>query len=145
MEGWDIKTILVGYDGSEGSDKALALATALARQDKARVVVVTTFDLPYFDLAPDWAAVGARAGSVIVEAQETAQDAASRLEAAGIEAETDVVDGPAGQALINAADARQVDLIVVGRRGRGMAASLLLGSTTEYVVRRATVPVLVAH
>ena len=56
-----------------------------------------------------------------------------------------MVDGQAGEVLLRLAAAQDADLIVIGRRGHGLVASLLLGSTSEYVVRRATVPVLVAH
>jgi nucleotide-binding universal stress UspA family protein len=43
MNDWDIKTILLGYDGSEGAERAARLASVLARQNKARILVITTF------------------------------------------------------------------------------------------------------
>ncbi len=140
MEDWAIKTIVLGYDGSEGAERALRLASSLARQNKARVVVVTAFSWTYtID------AMGERVAQLVQEAETIAQEAVAKLQAAGVEATSEVRDGSGGEAVLHGAEAQEADLIVVGRRGRGLAASLLLGSTSEYVVRRATVPVLVAQ
>jgi nucleotide-binding universal stress UspA family protein len=140
MEDWAIKTIVLGYDGSEGAERALRLASSLARQNKARVVVVTAFSWTYtID------AMGERVAQLVQEAETIAQEAVAKLQAAGVEATSEVRDGSGGEAVLRGAEEQNADLIVVGRRGRGLAASLLLGSTSEYVVRRATVPVLVAQ
>ena len=52
-----------------------------------------------------------------------------------------VVESPAGPGII--ANARDAELIVVGRRGLGTVRSLVLGSVSSYVVQHATCPVLV--
>jgi len=54
-----------------------------------------------------------------------------------------VVESPAGPAIIE--NARDAELIVVGRRGRGTVKSLVLGSVSSYVVQHATCPVLVVQ
>ena len=54
-----------------------------------------------------------------------------------------VVESPAGPAIIE--HARDAELIVVGRRGRGAMKSLVLGSVSTYVVQHATCPVLVVQ
>jgi nucleotide-binding universal stress UspA family protein len=89
--------------------------------------------------------MGDRADQAADHAESVAQTLVSRFQGDGIEASAEVVDGQAGEVLVRAAAAQNADLIVVGRRGHGLAASLLLGSTSEYVVRRATTPVLVAN
>lgn len=132
MEGWNIGTILLGYDGSEGSERAAQLATALARVEQSRIIVLTAFPHGYNPIDPG-------------KQGQSAQALTDRLMAEGIEAELDITHNNADESLMLAADARKVDLIVIGRRGRNRAASLLLGSTSEAVIRRATVPVLVAH
>lgn len=139
MSEWDIKTIVLGYDGSAGADKALGLATTLARQHKARVVVVTAYELK----SPD--TDGYRWADLRDSATEVAQKAVAALAEAGADAEVEVSDGAAGDVLLSTANSRNADLIVIGRRGQGLIAELLLGSVSEYVVRRAKVPVLVAH
>jgi len=139
MSEWGIKTIVLGYDGSAGADKALGLATTLARQHKARVVVVTAYELK----SPD--TDGYRWADLRDSATEVAQKAVAALAEAGADAEMEVSDGSAGDVLLSTATSRDADLIVIGRRGQGLIAELLLGSVSEYVVRRAKVPVLVAH
>jgi nucleotide-binding universal stress UspA family protein len=139
MSDWDIKTIVLGYDGSEGADKALGLASTLARQHKARVLVVNAYELRNPDTD------GYRWADMQDNAREVAQKGVAGLAEAGVEAEAEVSDGPAGDVLLRTAKSRDADLIVVGRRGQGLIAELLLGSVSEYVVRRAKVPVLVAH
>jgi nucleotide-binding universal stress UspA family protein len=139
MKDWDIKTIVLGYDGSEGADRAFRLASAVAHQNNARIFVVTAFHGDHAD------GLGEKASLEIGTAQETAREVALKLRAAGIEAEPEALEGPAGDALLRVAETREADLVVVGRRGHGFVAGLLLGSTSEYVVRQAKVPVLVAE
>ena len=140
MEDWDVKTIVLGYDGSEGAERAARLASAMARQNQARIVVVNVFHWSY-----SLDAMGERADQAADEAEAIVEGIVSRLQEEGIEASSEVVDGQAGEVLLRSAFAHEADLIVVGRRGHGLVSSLLLGSTSEYVVRRAAVPVLVAH
>lgn len=139
MRDWDIRTIVLGYDGSEGADQAVGLASMLARQNNARIFVVTAFRGTRID------GLGEQAGRRISTAAETAREAVAKLRAAGIEAEPEALEGPAGEALLRVAETRDADLVVVGRRGHGLVAEVLLGSTSEYIVRQAKVPVLVAH
>jgi nucleotide-binding universal stress UspA family protein len=61
----------------------------------------------------------------------------------GVELSTEVVGGPAPKTLIDAS--RDADLIVVGSRGHGGFAGLLLGSVSAQVVRHAACSVLVAR
>ena len=66
--------------------------------------------------------------------EAVAGDAADRIDRV-------VVESPAGPGII--ANARDAELIVVGRRGLGTVRSLVLGSVSSYVVQHATCPVLV--
>jgi nucleotide-binding universal stress UspA family protein len=150
MEHWEIRTILLGYDGSDGAQRAADLAAALARQNNARIIVMTAF--PHHSRSREFARgkpflgrSDEEIGFELTAASETAHGLVEQYEAAGIAAEPDVLEGPASEAILGAAGAHNPDLIVVGRRGHGTTAELLLGSTSEYVVRRAKVPVLVAH
>ena len=140
MKSWDIKTILLGYDGSAGADQAAWLVSGLAQQNHARIVVVTAFHVRL-----EVGGEQERTIRAMFEAEEIASKIVGELQAAGIEAEAEVLEGPAGEGLLRAAEAHNADLIAVGRRGHGLTAGLLLGSTSEYVMRQAKVPVLVAH
>lgn len=138
MRDWDIKTIVLGYDGSEGAAQAADLAAWVARKNNSRILVVTVFSGTYGDT------LGKRSTREISEAKDIARDLIAKLEESGIRAAPEALQGSAGDALLRVAEAREADLIVVGRHGREGLAGLLLGSTAEYVVRRAKVPVLVA-
>ena len=54
-----------------------------------------------------------------------------------------VVEGPAAEAILRAAEESKPDLIVMGSRGAGGFANMLLGGVAEHVIRYSTTPVLV--
>lgn len=140
MDDVAMQRIVLGYDGSEHSEKALALATSLARQYGASVVVVHAF--PRFPRVTTPTSEDSRE---IHDASKLAESVVKRLRAAGVEAEPDVLEGPAAEAILKAAEAHRADLIVVGSRGLGQFRGLLLGSQSDRVLHYAKVPVLVAR
>lgn len=134
------KTILLGYDGSEGSRKAVDMAAGIARTYAASIVVVSAFHhLPLL------AEPGADDFNEIHDAHALSDELVKELRLKGISAEADVLEGPAADALLNAAEAHQADLIVVGSRGLGHLREMLLGSTSDRVLHYATTPVLVVR
>jgi nucleotide-binding universal stress UspA family protein len=135
-----LETILLGYDGSEGSRKAVDMAAELARTCQASIVVVSAFHH-----MPRVAQPKSDDFNDIHEARRLADALVQELALMGISAEADVLEGPPAEAILNAAEARQADLIVVGSRGFGQFKGLLLGSTSDRVVQHATIPVLVAR
>jgi nucleotide-binding universal stress UspA family protein len=74
-----------------------------------------------------------------------ADDAAQKLREAGVDILVEVLEGPPANAILNVADVRQCDLIIVGSRGHGSLASLLLGSVSHRVLSHARVPVMVVR
>lgn len=149
MEDWEIKTIVLGYDGSEGSERALRLAAALARPGQATVYVVHAFEPPNLDPVSTFGGSSppptSRLDHAMASARDVGDKAVLELTEAGIEAEPEMIQGSPGAAILDVAEAKAADLIVVGRRGHGFLKELLLGSTSEHVVRRAKAPVLIAH
>ena len=136
----DIRTILLAYDGSESSEQAFDLARALALKYGSKIIVVHAFHhMPRVTQPSD------EDVREIHQGRELAAGVVQRLSEDGVEAVADVLEGPAAEAILNAAEAHRVDLIVVGRRGLGKFSGLLLGSTSDRVLHYATVPVLVAH
>lgn len=123
--------VVVGVDGSEGSEQALRSVVRAFAGAPVHFVLVEVVD---FDAAARSAADG-----------ETAR-AERRL--AGFEAEfasvesTHVIAGRPAPALARTASEQSANLIVVGRRGRGMSVRLL-GSVAEAILRETDLPVLV--
>ena len=68
-----------------------------------------------------------------------------RLAKLGIATQIAMPDTVPAQGILDAADEHKVDLIILGSRGRGTFANLLLGSTAERVLRYAKVSVLIAR
>ncbi len=138
-----IKTIVVGIDGSLHSRKIVAYAADLAQKYDAAVFVVYAYSP-----IPTW--LGNRelervAGVEVDKGMELLAPYVELLRRAGIQAEPEVMEGPAPRAILNVAQTRQADLIVIGSRGLGAVRGLLLGSVSERVVRLATCPVLIVR
>ena len=134
--------IVAGFDGSESARRALTWAADEARRRGARLDVVQAWHVPYSVAAPVSGysvvagALESTAGSDICDAL-----AAPDLADLPVPATPVVVQGPAGPAILDAAEG--ADLIVLGTRGLGTVAGALLGSVTHHVVHHATRPVVV--
>jgi nucleotide-binding universal stress UspA family protein len=140
-----MRRILVGVDGSEAANKAARLAAEVAERFGARLTLA--YVVPRLLLPPD--AYGLTVAEVEAEhrshAEEVLRQARAELGAAGAAADVSVLYGPPAEALVEAADEAQADLVVLGSHGRGAVARVLLGSTTDRVVHICTRPVLVVH
>jgi nucleotide-binding universal stress UspA family protein len=135
------KRILLATDGSSHAQEALVYAQKLALRDEAQVIVVHAFDPVPTYLGEPW---GDQAIARHVSLGEgVAKDAAQRLEKAGVDVITEVLEGPPADAILRVADVRECDLIVMGSRGHGTLASLLLGSVSHRVLAHARVPVMI--
>ncbi len=132
--------IVVGVDGSPASVEALRWAARQAGLTGAVLEAVTSWQLPtsygadIFRADVDWAANAQVAlDTACREAGDCAPPAAQRT----------VTQGQPAHVLVDAsADA---DLVVMGTRGHGGFAGLLLGSVSEYVIAHAKCPVLVVR
>lgn len=137
--------ILVAVDGSEHSLKAARTAAELARSLNAKELrIVVAYDPipPYLGEPNLQAAINAR----LDEAQKIM---AKALEVLGSLPEgllhTEILEGPAAEAILKVAETHQSDLIVMGSRGLGRLTGLLLGSQSQKVVQHARCPVLIVR
>jgi nucleotide-binding universal stress UspA family protein len=136
-------TIVVGTDGSKGSEAALSEAVDLAKRLDAKLVVVAAA-APVSDLLGG-SVYQARVSEHMNRARE-ALDAARRIVVtAGVEAEYEIFEGDAAEELAKIAESRDADLVVVGTRGLGALAGSLLGSVSSELVRRSSRPVVVVR
>jgi nucleotide-binding universal stress UspA family protein len=131
--------IVVGVDGSDGSDRAVAAASDVAKRDGASVVLVHVVEriAAKGDMAP------LRADEPAVK--EGIEKQAADLREAGIDAdvrfEAVILGGPA-RTIADVADETGADLIVVGTRGHSALAGVILGSVTQKLLHLASCPVL---
>ena len=133
--------ILLATDGSSHAEEALKYARDLARRDHAQVIVVHAFAPVPSYLGEPW---GDRAmARHVAGGQQVANEAAQKLQEAGLEVIVEVLEGPPAEAILRVADVRECDLIVMGSRGHGTLASLLLGSVSHRVLAHARAPVMI--
>jgi nucleotide-binding universal stress UspA family protein len=138
----DANRVVVGVDGSEASLQALHWALDEARRRRAVLTAVHVWTAPY--IGPELVPAAAydtdehdRRGREVLESAVAAADTS------GLAAPVEqlVVSGGAAATLAGAADG--ADLLVVGSRGHGGFAGLLLGSVSDHVVHHAACPVVV--
>jgi nucleotide-binding universal stress UspA family protein len=147
-----LRKIVVGTDGSPGAQRAVSWALGEARLRKAPLQVVHAWMVPLIDALPEPWAVGAPSLGPSDDDVHDHLEAAARnlLDACvdearsadpGVEIHGELVEGRPAAALLEAA--RNADLLVVGSRGRGGFAGLLLGSVSAQCVHHAPCPVVV--
>jgi len=142
------KSVVVGVDGSPGSGVALEYAIEEAARRNALLRVVSAVALPDFwaasHLASSATPTNEIVGAVRKEAQSFVDDVIEARGGAGeLPVAVEVRSGRPGEILVEAADG--AELLVVGHRGRGSVASVLLGSVGLYCVLHALCPVTVVR
>lgn len=137
------KRILLATDGSPDAEEALAYARDLALRDGAQVIVVHAFEpVPSYLGDPMEGRVTARH---VAAGENVAYDAAKKLQEADVNVIVEILEGPPADAILNVASVRECDLIVMGSRGHGALASLLLGSVSHRVLAHTRAPVMVVR
>lgn len=139
-----MKTIVVGYDDTESSRNALARAAELARALDASVVVTSV--APLLVGAAAARGLGGFDPADPPEAhREQLAHAAEVLREQGVAASFELGAGDPASEILELADSRDADLIVVGARERSLLERLLEPSVSASVERRAHRDVLVVH
>lgn len=140
-----MRHILVATDGSDSGERALDFAAALARDTACTLFVVNVSS----DLSTADVEALAQIESGVVEelaalSNPVLEQARQRVLSNGVfDIRTHVAWGQPAMGIIEAARTFPADVIVVGRRGRGQIASLLLGSVSQKLVGLAPCPVIV--
>ena len=161
--------IVVGYDASPEAERALARAADFAKALPARLLVVSVSNVPKAELAPTLAPAGPAAvggTAVLVFAPEPSTPSEAEIERLPrpeelaqrqlekarmalanreMEAEFLAEEGDMAERLLEVAEHRDADLIIVGSREHGFLERLLSRPVEEAVARRADRDVLLVH
>ncbi|MGB2898475.1 MAG: universal stress protein [Candidatus Acidiferrum sp.] len=134
-----LKNILFATDFSAASDAAAPIAIQIARRYGAKIygVHVNASD-PYAAAAPEaWAAMAEAA-------EKAAKEDAGRLneQLQGIEHEVVIGEGKIWEVMSDLIEQKEIDLVVLGTRGRTGFGKTLLGSVAEQILRQSPCPVL---
>jgi nucleotide-binding universal stress UspA family protein len=130
-------SIVVGTDGSETAREAVRQATRLAATVGARIELVSAYE-PVPATPPEGWSVSPRPA-----VEDALREAAQEIAAAGVEVGTYARQGDPAAALLDVAEERRSDLIVVGNKGMTGADRFLLGSVPNKVSHHAPCSVLI--
>jgi len=136
--------VLLAVDGSEH-----ALHSARTAADLARVMHSTEFRIVVaYDSIPPYLGEPNMQYAIDARMEESKAIMQKAIEAVGnipCEIHTEFIEGSPAEAIIDVAVTRKSDVIVIGSRGHGTLAGLLLGSTSQKVVAHAPCPVLIVR
>ena len=147
-EGKDlIKKILVALDGSEHADHALDFALDIAEKFSANIVLLSVYQLPascryYLEIPEDMQECRekhkAQYTKVLLEALKRVGEIKPNLKVTTI-----LIEGRPADVIVEIAQERNFDIIVMGSRGLGGIKEFILGSVSGRVADYATCPVLI--
>lgn len=139
-----LKTILWATDFSDEAQEALLYAQAFSKAFKARLIglhVVPDFSPAFYNMG------AVIKGELAKKVDSLKKEAKKRLEAIktsrGIPLEVIVQEGTASKKIIEVAEKKKADLIIMGRRGLSVIEKLFIGSVANQVLRNSSVPILV--
>ncbi len=143
----DIKLIIVGVDGSDSSRAALQWAYDEAAHHGASLTAVMTWHPPTLPQSPPYGALTEKdyESQPKLEALGVLDGLIAQLEKRDPEVDlrTSIEEGSPAKVLIERS--KGADLMVVGSRGHGGFAGMLLGSVSQHLVAHADCPVVVVR
>lgn len=136
------KKILVGFDGSLQAEKAVETALTLASSLDSGLLVFSVARPPEPATMVELDAMLEDAREHFEEKFKGIRQRAKDLE---VELETDIAVGHPIEQIVHRAELDRIDLIILGRRGTSRFEKMLVGSTSEKVLRYAHCPVMVVR
>ena len=141
------QSIVVGTDGSETAGEAVTEAIELARSIGASIELVSAYEpVPRQRLREESRQVPEDLQWMVnprEDVEATLRAASERIEAAGVSVTTYAREGDPADAILDVAEERNADLIVVGNKGMTGAKRFLLGSVPNKVSHHAPCSVLI--
>ena len=140
-------SIVVGTDGSSTAGEAVRQATELARAVGAKVYLVSAYEpVPEGRLRDERQEVPEDLQWMVnprEDVEATLEDGAEQLKDSGLDVETLAREGDPADAILDVAEEKKADLIVVGNRGMTGAKRFLLGSVPNKVSHHAPCSVMI--
>lgn len=138
-----IKNIVLAFDGSDGSNKALQWTIDFAKENRSQTHITTVFD--------SMALLAIETASNVVELERSRRahmddlmnSATSLYAEHNLSAKAVSLEGNAADAIMQYAKKIDADIIICGTRGHGGFGALLLGSVAHKLVTYSKIPVLV--
>lgn len=137
----EYKSILVPFDGSEFSKKALEHACQLSKIDKAEIKVL--YVIPRYEEMIEFFKTESIKKSLAQEADRIINEAKKIASNHDLTADERILEGHVGEKIIETANKLKNDLIVMGSHGWKGVSKAIMGSITERVIMNASCPVLV--
>ncbi|MFN3406556.1 MAG: universal stress protein [Caldimicrobium sp.] len=137
----EYKSILVPFDGSEFSQKALERACELSKIDNTKITVL--YVIPRYEEMIEFLMTESIKRSMIEEAEKILDKARTIASQKNVTINTIIKEGHVADRIIEIADTNKHDLIVIGTYGWSGISKVIMGSTTERVIMNASCPVLV--
>jgi len=135
------QSLLVPYDGSEFSKKALRRAGEMAKADGGQVTVL--YVIPRYEEMMEFYRSDSIKKSLHAEAEKILGEAKKIADGLGISVRTEVREGHASDEIVAAAQKFENDLIAMGTYGWKGVNNAIMGSTTNRVIAHASCPILV--
>jgi nucleotide-binding universal stress UspA family protein len=140
-------SIVVGTDGSETAAQAVRQATELASSVGASIDLVSAYEpVPTTRLREEATQIPKDLEWMVNPREDvdaTLRDAADEVRQAGVDVETFAREGDPADAILDVAEERGADLVVVGNKGMTGAKRFLLGSVPNKVSHHAPCSVLI--
>ncbi|OAB36081.1 universal stress protein [Paenibacillus glacialis] len=137
--------ILVAYDGSKASNKALDHAISMLQVTPNAVIsVIHVFGFPRAYFGEAYAPIPTSVTKEYYDLAEQTVDAAKqRLEDAGVTGTVELLQGAPAEIILDYSKKNNSEVIIIGSRGLGGIREFVLGSVSHNVVQHARIPVLV--
>ena len=144
--------ILIAFDGSEPSKRALDHAAKMAAIFKGELIILTVVPKAPFPIIVEEGSTPFRAREYEVYQERMKESFSSSLKRAeadiigrypGLRYEAVLLEGRPSSTIVEEAEKRDVNLIMMGSRGLGGITGWILGSTSRKVVDQCTKPILI--
>ena len=138
-----VKKIILAFDNSADSEKALQWTISFAKDNRAEVHITNVIESVYTDSFEEVYNLTTINNLRKKDITEKTAKAEAICKEHNIVSKAIMLEGQPAEEIINYAEKINADLIVCGTRGHGGFSALLLGSTAHKLVTYATIPVVV--